>query len=153
MTAWFLFKLRVLLALTHGATHIYHNRSFVWAAGVANGRKRGKKGIAREMTATATSTATGAICFHFVLTSAGRARWNKRLCLKPELKPELQLETGVVLQAKFWWRTAESRQRKCKWRCIDISGSQSFSGTASGAELSGPTLRQLAVARSLFCSW
>lgn len=92
-------------------------------------RKRaGERENAATLTAAATSTATGAICFHFVLTSAGRARWNKRLSLKPKLKPEL--ETGVVaivvvvVQAKF----GDAQQKV-------------GSGSASGAALTFPVRR------------
>lgn len=91
-------------------------------------RKRaGERENAAALTAAATSTATGAICFHFVLTSAGRARWNKRLSLKPKLKPELELETGVVVvvvQAKF----GDAQQKV-------------GSGSASGAALTFPVRR------------
>lgn len=90
------------------------------------GDRAGERENAATLTAAATSTATGAICFHFVLTSAGRARWNKRLSLKPKLKPELELETGVVVvvQAKF----GDAQQKV-------------GSGSASGAALTFPVRR------------
>lgn len=92
--------------------------------------RAGERENAATLMAAATSTATGAICFHFVLTSAGRARWNKRLSLKPKLKPELELETGVVaivvvvVQAKF----GDAQQKV-------------GSGSASGAALTFPVRR------------
>lgn len=77
------------------------------------------------------------ICFHFVLTSAGRLLWNNG---DTDSQSEYVSASGSAgrqagrkagSQAKLAMATHESRQRqrKCKCSCIDISASQRFLAT------------------------